>query len=89
VQLDVLPVGDVGRVAAELLCNVGDDPQLLGAELATVDAHPQHEELVVELVWLEDRCLAAVDAGLALGVKPPPSHPAAQVGRIDRGETGL
>ena len=29
---------------------------------------------------------AAVDAGPALGVEPPPAHPAAQVGRVDRVE---
>ena len=89
VQLDVLPVGEVGGVAGELGRDLGDDPQLLGGELAAVDADPQHEELVVELVRLEHRGLAAVDARAALGVEAPPAEPAAQVGRVDTGEAAL
>ena len=58
-------------------------------ELAAVDADPQHEVLVVELVRLQHGGAAAVDAGLALGVEPPPAHPAAQVGRVDAGEPAV
>ena len=63
--------------------------QLRGRELAAVDADAEHEVLVVELVRLEDGGAAAVDAGPALGVEAPPAEPAAQVGRVDRGEAAV
>ena len=87
VQLDVLPVGDVGGVAGELGRDVGDHPQLLGGERAAVDPHAEHEVLVLELVRLELGGAAAVDAGAALGVQPPPAQPSVQVVRADRRET--
>ena len=62
---------------------------LVGVEQLAVAAHPQHEELVVELLLLEHRGLAAVEAGRALGVEAHPPEPAAQVGRVDRGEAPL
>ena len=79
VQLDVLPVGDVRGAAAELDGDVRDGAQLLQAQRAAVAAHPEHEVLVVELVRLQRGGLAAVDAGLALRVEPPPAHTSAQV----------
>ena len=89
VQLDVLAVGEVGGVAAELGRDAGDHPQLLGRQLAAVDADPQHEVLVLELVRLEGRGPAAVDPGLALRVETPHAEPPVQVGRVDRGEPAL
>jgi hypothetical protein len=89
VQLDVLPVGDVGHAATELRRDRGDRAQLGVAQLATGDAYAKHEELVVEFLRLEDCRLAAVDAGAALCVEAPPPHPPAQVGGINAGETGL
>lgn len=89
VQLDVLPVGDVRAAARELLGDLADHPQLLGGEASAVDPHPQHEVLVVQLLRLQDRGLAAVDPGLALGVEAPPAHPAAQVVGVDRVEAAL
>jgi hypothetical protein len=86
VQLDVLPVGDVGGVTGVGLRDVGDRAQLLGAEQAAVAAHAQHEVLVVELLRLERAGPAAVDPRSALGVEAPPAHPAAQVRRVDGGE---
>src|SRR5690606_18776061 len=74
VELDVLAVGDVGRVAAELRGDLGDDAQLLGGEAAAVDADAEHEVAVLELVRLERGCLPAVDPGLALGVQAPPAE---------------
>ena len=62
---------------------------LAGVEQLAVAAHAQHEELVVELLLLEHRGLAAVEAGGALGVEPHPAEPAAQVGGVDRGEAAL
>ena len=57
VVLDVLPVGDVGGVPGEVVAEVGEHAQLARGEGAAVDAHPQHEVLVVELVRLErGRC---------------------------------
>ena len=89
VQLDVLPVGEVGGVAAELGGDAADHAELLGRELPAVDAHAQHEVLVFELVRLEGRGLAAVDAGLALRVEAPPAEAAVQVGAVDRREAAL
>ena len=89
VQLDVLPVGQVGGVAAEFGRDAGDDAQLLGGQLAAVDADAQHEVLVFELVRLEGRGAAAVDAGLALRVEAPHAEAAVQIGRVDRGEAAL
>jgi hypothetical protein len=53
VQLDVLPIGHVGRVAPVRGGHVRDRPQLGDRELPAVDAHAQHEVLVVELVGLQ------------------------------------
>ena len=58
---------------------IPDHPQLLAGQGAAVDAHPEHEVLVVQLVRLQRGGLAAVDAGLALGVQPLPTEAAAQV----------
>ena len=89
VQLDVLPVGDVGGVAGELDRDLADHPQLLGGQCAAVDADAQHEVLVVELPRLERGGLAAVDAGAALGVEPVPAEATAEVTGIDGGESAL
>jgi hypothetical protein len=89
VVLHVLPVREVGRAARELLRDLADHPQLLGREPAAVDTDAQHEVLVVQLLRLQDRGLAAIDPGLALGVQPPPAHTAAQVVRVDRVEAAL
>ena len=86
VQLDVLPVGDVGGAAGEPAGDVTDHVQLLGAELAAVDPDPEHEVAVVELLGLQDGGLAAVDARPALRVQAEPAEPAAQVSGIDRVE---
>ena len=80
VQLDVLPIGEVGGVARELGGDPADHAQLVGRELPAVDAHAQHEVLVLELVRLELGGAAAVDSGLALRVQAPPAEPAMQVG---------
>jgi hypothetical protein len=83
VQLDVLPVGQVGAVAAEQDGDLADDAQLGCAQLAAVDAHSEHEVLVFELMGFERGGLAAVDARLALRVEAPPAHPTVQVGVLD------
>jgi hypothetical protein len=79
VELDVLPVGDVGGVATELLADLGHGPELFAGEGTTVHADPEHEVLVVELAGLQRGGLPAVDPRAALGVEPPPAHPATQV----------
>ena len=89
VQLDVLAVGEVRRVAGEVDGDLADDAQLLGGEGAAVDADAQHEVLVFQLVRLERGGLAAVDPGLALGVETPPAEAAVQVGAVDRVEAML
>src|SRR3954464_5182808 len=85
-QLNVLPVRHVGYVAAELRRDRRNGAQLGVGHPPTRDPDPQHEVLVIELFRLEDRGLAAVDAGTALGVEPPPAEPAAQVGAINARE---
>ncbi|MDF9807549.1 hypothetical protein M2436_006096 [Streptomyces sp. HB372] len=89
VVLHVLPVGEVGGAARELLGDLPDHPQLLGGQPPAVDADAQHEVLVVQLLRLQHGRLAAVDAGLALGVQPPPAHASAQVVRVDGVEAAL
>src|SRR6202042_2574249 len=89
VQLDVLPVGDVGGAPRVPDGDVGDDPQLLARQLAAVDANPEHEVTVVELFGFEYGRLAAVDARGALGVEPVPAEAPAQVGGVDRVEAAL
>jgi hypothetical protein len=70
--------------------DVGEHPQLGEVDGAAVDAHPEHEVLVVQLVRLQGRRPAAVDAGAALGVEAPTSAagragPRAECWRIRRG----
>ena len=89
VELDVLPVGDVGDVAAVLLGDAADRAQLARAELAARNADPHHEVAVLDLLVFEHAGLAARDAWPALGVQAPPAEPAAQVGRVDRLEAGV
>ena len=90
VQLDVLPVGDVGGVAAEVGARspaITRACSLVQGAAVAADAH--HEELVVELLERQRRGLAAGDPGLALRVEPPPAHAAAQVVGGDRAEALL
>ena len=89
VELDVLPVGDVGDVAAELRRDAADDAQLLGRQLPAVDADPHHEEGRLELFGLEDGGLAAGDAVGPLRVEAVPAEPPAQVGAVDAVEALL
>jgi hypothetical protein len=89
VVLDVLAVGDVGGVASEVDADAAQRPHGLRRQQPAVGADPQHEVAVVELVLLEDRGLAAVDAGLALRVEAHPAETAAEVSRVDRVEATL
>ena len=89
VVLDVLAVGDVGGAAREVGADAAEGTQLGRVEQLTVAAHAEHEELVVELLLLEHRGLAAVEARGALGVEAHPAEPAAQVGGVDGGEAAL
>ncbi|MCY1241022.1 hypothetical protein D9M72_539020 [compost metagenome] len=78
-QLDVLAVGEVGRVPGEVHGDVADHAQLLGGERTAVDPNPEHEVLFLKLVRLQRGGLAAVDPGLALRVEAPPAEAAVQV----------
>ena len=86
VVLDVLPVGDVGDAAAELVGDLADRPELLGVQLAAGDPDPEHEVAVLDVGVLQRPGAAAVDPRPALGVEPPPAESRAQVGRVDRVE---
>src|SRR6185437_10508764 len=89
VQLDVLPVGDVLDVPAELCRDGRDRQQLLAAQRPAVDPYAEHEEAVLELLRVEPRGAAARDARRTLGVEPEPAEPATQVGGIDAVEPGV
>ena len=89
VELDVLPVGDVGEVTAVRRRDVPNRSQLFDGELPAGDADAHHEVTVVELLRLEQAGLAATDARAPLGVETHPPHPTAQVGAVDRVEAGL
>ncbi len=89
VELDVLPVGDVGRAACVGRADLTDRAELVGRQLAAVDAHPHHEVLGVELLRLEGAGLPAVETRLALRVEPHPAEPSAEVGPVDGGEAAL
>ena len=89
VQLDVLPIGHVCCVAAELDRDLADDPELFAGQCTTVDADPEHEVLVVEFPRLQRRGLTTVDTGPTLGIEAVPAEAPAQVRRVDRSETAL
>ena len=89
VVLDVLAVGDVGGVTGEVDADAAQRSHGLRRQQPAVGTDAHHEVAVVELVLLEDRGLAAVDAGLALGVETHPAEPAAEVGGVDRVEAAL
>ncbi len=86
VELDVLPVGDVGDVPPVAGGDPGDDAELVAGQPATVEADALHEERRLELLGLQDGCLAAVDTLPALGVQPPPAEPPPKILGIDAGE---
>ena len=77
----------VSRAKSTPICAQGADRGR--REQLAVGADPQHEVAVVELLLLEGAGLAAVDAGLALGVETHPAHPATEVGGVDRVEAAL
>jgi hypothetical protein len=89
VQLDVLPVGEVGGSACVGRRHLGDGSQLSEIQPTSVDADAQHEVLVVELFGGERGRFAAVNAWFALGVEPPPAKTPTQVGWIDAGEAAM
>ena len=89
VVLDVRAVGDVGGVAGEVDADGTEGTHGGGGEQLAVGADAEHEVLGVELLLLEHRGLAAVEAGGALGVQAHPPEPAAQVGGVDGGEAAL
>jgi hypothetical protein len=89
VQLDILPIGDVGGVAGKVDGDLADDPELLGCQCTAIDPYPEHEVFVVQLRGLQGRGLSAVDSRAPLRVKPVPAEAPPQVGRIDRREAAL
>ena len=86
VVLDVVAVGDVGGVAAVRRGDLAQRPEGGRVEDRAVGAHAHHEVAVVELLLLELRGLAAVEARCALRVEAHPAEATTQVGRVDRVE---
>src|SRR5215203_873898 len=89
VQLDILPIGDVGGVAGKVDGDLADHAQLLGCQRTAIDPYPEHEVLVVQLRGLQGRGLSAVDSRAPLSVEPVPAEAPPEVGRIDRREAAL
>jgi len=89
VQLDVLPISDIGAVAGEVAGDLANDSQLIGGQRPTVDSDPQHEVLVPDLVQRQSGGPPAVYTLLALGIQAPPAESTLQVLRRDRVETSL
>ena len=89
VQLDVLPVGDIGSVAGVVAGELADRPQLLSGQRAAVDPHPQHEVLVVHLFRRQRGVSTGRHAGAALGVEAPPAEAPAEIVLLDGGEALL
>ena len=85
-QLDVLPVSDIGGVPGEFDRNLTDNAELLGSEGSAIDADPQHEVLVIELPRLERCGLATINARPALGIQPVPPETPTQIAGINGGE---
>ena len=89
VQLDVLPIGQIGGVPGVLRRDLADGAQGSRGQQPTVDPDPQHEERVFQLVRLEHRGTAAVDTGRTLRVQTPPAETAPQIARVDAVEAGV
>ncbi len=89
VQLDVLAIGEIGRVAGVLRGDLADGAERSRGQQTPVDADPQHEERILQLVRLEHRGAAAVDAGRSLRVEAPPAKTPPQVARINAIEAGV
>lgn len=70
VQLDVLPVGQVGGVPGELAGDLAQYAELLGGQRTTVDPNPHHEAVVLEVLRCDRPDAAAGDPGLALVYMP-------------------
>ena len=68
VQLDVLAIGQIGCVTGVLRGDLADGAERSRGQQAPVDADPQHEERILQLVRFEHRGAAAVDAGRSLRV---------------------
>ncbi len=79
VELEILPIGDVGGAAGEVTRDPGQRADLLGAERAAVQPDPHHEVTVGQLVGGQLGGPGTVDALAALGIKTPPAHPAMQI----------
>ncbi len=90
VELDVLPVGDVGQVAAVLLGDTGNGAQLVGGQLPAGDAHPHHEVRVLDLGVLERTGLARRRCRACAGCTGPTSGTgrAGRAGRWSRSPGG-
>ena len=86
VQLDVLPVGEVRSIAGEILGDLSDHAQLLGAQRPAIDAYTHHEVAVFEFFRAQRGGFAAGDSLGALGVQTPPAKTSVQVFRVNRVE---
>ena len=89
VQLDVLPVGDVGGAAGVVAGHLADD-----ARCSVVRAPPSTRTRSMKYsssssCGSSEAVLPPSMPGLALGVEPPPAEPAVQVVAADRGEALL
>ncbi|CAB4913183.1 unannotated protein [freshwater metagenome] len=89
VKLDVLAIGEVRGVAAELLRDLSQSAQLLQIQCTGIAPDAHHEVLRLEQVDVVVTGEGAVVALFTLGVETPPAEPAAQIALVDAVETLL
>jgi hypothetical protein len=83
VILQVLPIRDIGGVAAELRRDLAQRAQRRRRQGTPVAAHPHHEVLGLEQFGVLITSPRAVVTLLTLGVEAHPAHPTAQVVLVD------
>jgi len=89
VKLDVLSVGQVGRIPRVPRGDLTHGSQRRGGQQSAVDPDPQHEEGIFQLMGFQHRSTAAVDPGSTLGVQAPPAKTSAQIAGINPVEAGV
>lgn len=83
VQLDVLPVGEVGGRAGVVARDLADGAQLLRAGQTAVEAHAHHEVAVLHLGVLQLARVLAAEVLAALGVDAEPLEAWGDVLRVN------
>ena len=75
VELNVLPVGEVGGGSGIVPGDFAHDAQLIGGDTATVEPNPHHKIFVLQFAGGELACVLATQVLPALGIQPQPFEP--------------